>query len=116
MLTELLGVIPLSGKQINSNSMNQLISVLNYAHDQGGRRIILINHTSFSTERLLIQIKDQLLKSESERIWPRLILLLCETKDSIFSYDQYNGYIEVAPSKRTLLQESSHNFEGVWPS
>ncbi len=102
---------PFSGKKIDSNSMDQLIRVLNYAHDQGGRRIILINQTSYSAEQLLIQIKAQLPKSESERTWSRLVLLLCETEDSIFSYDQFNGHMEVASPKRSLLQESSHGFE-----
>ncbi|HEL9716989.1 TPA: ATP-binding protein [Legionella pneumophila] len=101
------------GKEIDSDSIDQLIRVLNYAHDQGGRRIILINQTSYSREQLLIQIKAQLPKSESERTWSRLMLLLCETEDSIFSYDQFNGHIEVAPPERSLLQESSHDFEGL---
>jgi hypothetical protein len=102
-----------SGKEIDSTSMDQLIRVLNYAHDQGGRRIILINQTSYSTEQLLIQIKAQLPKSESERTWSRLVLLLCETEDSIFSYDQFNGHIEVVPPKRSLPHESRHDFEGL---
>lgn len=102
-----------SGKEIDSTSMDQLIRVLNYAHDQGGRRIILINQTSYSTEQLLIQIKAQLPKSESERTWSRLTLLLCETEDSIFTYDQFNGHIEIVPPKRSLSHESSHDFEGL---
>jgi hypothetical protein len=81
-----------SGKEIASDSMDQLIRVLNYAHDQGGRRIILINQTSYSTEQLLIQIKAQLPKSESERTWSRLVLLLCETEDSIFSHAEFNEH------------------------
>jgi len=104
---------PFSGKQIDSFSMNQLIYVLNYAHDQGGRRIILINQTSYSTEQLLIQIKAQLPTSESERSWSRLELLLCETEDTIFSRDQYNGHIDVAPPKRFLPEERSHGFHGL---
>lgn len=100
--------VPWEIKKIKSDSMNQLIRVLNYAHDQGGRRIILINQTSYSTEQLLIQIKAQLSPSESERTWSRLTLLLCETEDSIFSYDEFKGHIEVAaPSMgRGLLFDS----------
>lgn len=101
------------GKAIGLNSMYQLIRVLNYAHDQGGRRIILINQTSYSTEQLLIQIKAQLPKSESERTWSRLTLLLCETEDSIFGYDQFNGHIEVAFPQRYLSQASSHVSDGL---
>ena len=102
-----------SEKSIASTSMDQLIRVLNYAHDQGGRRIILINQTSYSMEQLLIQIKAQLPESESERTWSRLVLLLCETENTIFSYDQFNGHIEVAPPKRSLPHESSHGFNSL---
>lgn len=103
-----------SGKLIESDSMNQLIRVLNYAHDQGGRRIILINQTSFSQEQLLIQIKAQLPQSESERTWSRLMLLLCETEDAIFTYDQFNGQIEIAHPKRPWLQEYNTIPRGIF--
>jgi len=86
----------LTEKKIDSTSMEQLISVLNYAHDQGGRRVILINQTSYSSEALLSQIKDQLPQSERERTWSRLQVLLCESEDSIFSLDEFNGHIETA--------------------
>lgn len=97
-------------KKISLYSMNQLIRVLNYAHDQGGRRVILINKTSYSHEQLLIQIKAQLPKSESERCWSRLTLLLCETEDSIFSYNQFNGHIDVTQTTINSLQESSQSY------
>ena len=87
--------------------------MLNYAHDQGGRRIILINQTSYSTEQLLIQIKAQLPEAESERTWSRLILLLCETEDSIFNYDQFKGHVEMATPKRLLPNENSHSLKNL---
>ncbi|HAU1718488.1 TPA: hypothetical protein JBI80_14065 [Legionella pneumophila] len=99
------------GKEIDSTSMDQLIRVLNYAHDQGGRRIILINQTSYSTEQLLTQIKAQLPKSERERTWSRLMLLLCETEDSIFNYEQFNGHIEhIVPGKH-FIDKGSKSLE-----
>lgn len=101
------------GKQIDSNSMDQLIRVLNYAHDQGGRRIILINQTSFSNEQLLMQIKQQLPQSERERTWSRLMLLLCETEYSIFTYDEFNGHIEIVPPKSDLPHKGSHDSNGL---
>ncbi|KGP63581.1 hypothetical protein EP47_05540 [Legionella norrlandica] len=100
-----------SGKKIDSTSMDQLIRVLNYAHDQGGRRIILINQTSYSTEQLLIQIKAQLPESECERTWSRLKLLLCETEDSIFKYEQFNGHIEHIIPERHFVDEGSKGLE-----
>lgn len=87
------------GKIIALNSMDQLICVLNYAHVQRGRRIILINQTTFSSEELLIKIKAQLPESERKQTLYRLELLLCKTEDSIFSYDQFNGLIGNAPFK-----------------
>lgn len=64
---------------------------------------------------MLIQIKAQLPQSESERTWSRLVLLLCETEDSIFTYDQFNGHIEAEkPSvklKSIELSESEANVQ-----
>lgn len=71
-------------KEISIMCMEQLIRVLNYAHDHGGKRIIIINQTSFNTEQFLVQMKAQLQGSEIERTWSRLMLLLSETEDSIF--------------------------------
>lgn len=102
-----------SGKEIDSVSMQQLIRLLNYAHDQGGRRIILINQTTYSTDQLLAQIKAQLPQSESERTWSRLTQLLCETEESIFTYDQFNGHIEIAPPKKSLPHERRHGFDSL---
>lgn len=84
-------------KIVDLNSIDQLICVLNFASIQGGRRIILINQTTFSSEELLIKIKAQLPESEREETLSRLELLLCETENSIFSYDEFNGLIENAP-------------------
>jgi hypothetical protein len=95
------------GKTIDYHSMDQLMRVLNYAHDQGGRRIILINQTSFSTEQLLAQIKKELPSSERERTWSRFMLLLCETEDSIFKHEQFNGHIENSIPKKKGVDKSS---------
>lgn len=92
-LTELIGFSQNDIKKIAHGSLDQLIRVLNYAHDQGGRRIIIINQTSFDTEQLLTQIKTQLDPRERERTWARLNLLLCETEDTIFNLKQYDGHI-----------------------
>jgi hypothetical protein len=82
------------GKEIDYFSMDQLIRILNYAHDQGGRRIILINQTSFNAEELLNQIKKKLPSTERERTWSRLKLLLCETENSIFEHNEFNSHIK----------------------
>lgn len=89
--------------------MVQLVRVLNYAHDQGGRRVILINQTSYSNEQLLAQIETQLPRTERERSLSRLKLLLCETEQSIFGYDQFNGHIETA----TPASSSSGSHSGL---
>ena len=42
---------------ISDNCFSQLISVINFAHDQGEKRVVIINHTdSFSNEALLKQL------------------------------------------------------------
>lgn len=92
--------------KIDSTSMEQFIRVLNYAHDQGGRRVILINQTGYNSEKLLLQIKTQLPECERERSWSRLMLLLCETEDFIFEHEQFNGHIDGAILKRSLPDDS----------
>lgn len=94
------------GKSIDPDTMEQLIRILNYAHDKGGRRIIFINQTSFSHEELLAEIKKELPKSERERTWSRLMLLLCETEESIFNHDQFNGHVEAMAPGKTYPESS----------
>ena len=103
------------GKKIDEDSVHQLIRVLNYAHDQGGRQIILINQTSYSHEQLLIQIKAQLPSSERERTWSRLMPILCETEDSIFKYEQFNGKIENIPENKIVDNDKSSKEFGIQP-
>ncbi len=106
----------LCGKTIDDSSMRQLISVLNYAHDQGGRRVILINQTSYSPEALRSQIQAQLPKAESERTWARLQVLLCESEDSVFSLDEFNGHIETGHPVKPLPEKCSHGVNSELPS
>ena len=103
------------GKTIDNSSMRQLISVLNYAHDQGGRRVILINQTSYSPKAFLSQIQAQLPKGESERTWARLEALLCESEDSVFSLDGFNGHIETWHPVKPLPEKCSHGFNSLLP-
>lgn len=63
-------------KYVREDSLAQLIRVINYVHDQGGRRVILINQTSFSPGELLAKIKEQLPQSELKRTWSRFMVLL----------------------------------------
>lgn len=78
-------------KQIASSSMSYLISVLNFAHDKGGLRIILVNKTSFSNDELYQQVIAQLPEHEKERTKSRFQLLLCEDKASIFTTEGFEG-------------------------
>ena len=95
-------------KEISPNSMDQLIRVLNYAHDQGGRRVMLINQTRFTNDQLLQQIKSQLPEAERERTWSRLQLLLCENEQSIFGLDEFNRRVN-SDSKMIKSDESKMN-------
>jgi len=105
-------------RKINYSPMSQLIRVLNYAHDQGGRRVILINQTGLSPEQLLVQIKKQLPVAERERTWSRFMLLLCETEKTIFEFDQFNDLIEepVVPEKKSATQNADTSFNRLLTS
>ena len=62
---------------IDENCFAQLIRVINYAHDQGGKRVIIINRTDyFSDDELMTQIITQLPDREKKRTTDRLRLLL----------------------------------------
>ncbi|MDP1602561.1 MAG: hypothetical protein Q8M03_04785 [Legionella sp.] len=104
------------GKIVDSTIIHQLIRVINYAHDEGGRRVILINQTRLNSEELLQEIKQQLPDSEVERTWSRLMLLLCETEESIFAHDEFNGVIETVIPERPILEEKSErlNFSSIF--
>lgn len=52
---------------INDESMQQLIRVINYVHDMGGKKVIIINDTGFSIEELIKQIKQQIPEREKKR-------------------------------------------------
>lgn len=107
----------LSGIDVDDASISQLVRLLNYAHDQGGRRVILINQTSFSNEELLMRIKNQLPKSERERTRARLMLLLCETEETIFNFNEFNGLIkepiiQLSPTQESMKRQVLKSFIG----
>jgi hypothetical protein len=56
--------------------MDQLLSVINYAHDVGREKVIFINDTTLSNEELLNKIKSKIPSSEKERTIARLESLL----------------------------------------
>ena len=65
------------GQIVHDTCFRQLMSVINFAHDQGGKRVVIINHTdTFSNDALLHQIIKQVPNSEKERTGDRLRLLL----------------------------------------
>jgi len=64
------------GSSINTICQENLLRLINYAHDQGGKKIIIINHTEFSSETFLQRIKDNIPKREKERTIARLDNLL----------------------------------------
>ena len=80
-------------KTISWIAAGQLIHLVNYAHDKGGRRVIFVNKTKLSTDELLLQIEQRIYRNEKERTISRLQNLLCEDKDSIFMYQQYDDTV-----------------------
>ena len=61
---------------IEYNCFSQLLNVIEFAHNNRERRVIIINNTSLSNEGLLGQIIKQMPKGEEKRSIERLRLLL----------------------------------------
>lgn len=62
-----------NGKEIvQEDSLNQLLRVINYAHDSGGKKVIIVNHTKFTHEELLVAIKAGISEREKERTSARI--------------------------------------------
>lgn len=55
---------------------SQLLNILNYAHDNGNKKVIFVNNTGLSHEELYNKIKESIPKSEKERSISRLEALL----------------------------------------
>lgn len=61
-----------SGNVVDDESMSQLLRVVNYAHDCGGKKIIIINQTQFSHQELMEKIKIKMDDREKERTIARI--------------------------------------------
>ena len=64
------------GKIIQENCLAQLLRVINYAHDCGGKKVILLNNTKFSHAEMLNKIKEGIPEREKERTLSRIDALL----------------------------------------
>lgn len=74
---ELLDEIDWNGKEIiQGGSLAQLLRVINFAHDAGGKRIIILNNTKFSDKELIQKIKEGIPEREEERTISRLNAIL----------------------------------------
>jgi DNA replication protein DnaC len=62
--------------EIDSDSMSQLLAVINYSHDQGGKKVIIINRTEFSHQELLTKFEAKINEKERARTMSRLNNLL----------------------------------------
>ncbi len=81
---ELLSCTVMSEKKMAYNSISQLLLILNYAHDQGSLRVILINKTGFSHAECIEKIKQHIqehffLSRDAPRSLERLDVLLHST-------------------------------------
>jgi len=61
---------------INYFSFLHLLQIVNWAHNEGSKKIVLINKTPFSENELIEKILYQLPESEAQRTKDRLLLLL----------------------------------------
>ena len=78
IIVELLAYYQVLDKKmlLEENCLAQLLRVVNYAHDCGGKKIILLNKTEFSHAELLDKIKESLRSKEKERTLARINALL----------------------------------------
>ncbi len=60
----------------NNYSLPQFLRVINYAHDQGNKKVIIINRTNSNPAELLIKIKEEINSKERERSMARIEALL----------------------------------------
>lgn len=63
-------------KIIQRDCLDQLVRVVHFAHDQGGKKIIILNNTGFSQVELLTKIKEGIGMREQERTMARIEALL----------------------------------------
>ncbi len=66
-----------NSKKVSTHSIEQLVRVLHFAHDQGNRKVIIINCTHFTHSELFNKIMEQLPVEEKERALARMQNLLC---------------------------------------
>lgn len=66
----------IKGMIVLHDSIMQLCSIVNFAHDQGERRVIFVNKTQFTEEELLSKIEREISLHDRERTMARLNQLL----------------------------------------
>lgn len=97
-----------NGDIIDDTCLLQLLTVLNYVHDCGGRKVFIVNSTTFSDAELLEKIKDGIPKREKARTISRLETLL-------FSPDLLKGVSSDRESKeeKDQSQRLKHENEAM---
>lgn len=97
---------------INKDSISQLLSVVHYAHDTGGKKILLVNHTIFSERELLVKIEEAIPEKERERTMPRIRGLLFFSTDLALTTSPLSSDKKIDASTTTKSQ-SDHLPTGV---
>ena len=59
-------------REVDGDCVEQLLRVINYAHDHGGKKIIVVNATGFTQQELITQIKMHIDERDKERTIARL--------------------------------------------
>jgi DNA replication protein DnaC len=91
---EILSEISHKQVYIDSDCLRQILSLINYAHDHGGKKIIFINRTTFSHSECLEKIKEEIGRSEKERTISRMNCLL---------FSPYLGSVKKSNENRDIL-------------
>lgn len=65
---------------LDSESVAQLLRVVNYAHDHGEKKVVIVNRTDFSHQQLIKEIQEEIPERERERTIARIENLLFSSK------------------------------------
>lgn len=110
-----------SKKTIADDCLRQLIRVLNYAHDCGGKKVVLLNNTSFSDSDMLRKIKEGIPEREKERTVARLNTLLFSPdipEDHTVNMDKHlsspaQSLAKANPTKRQKVEANAFACKGL---
>lgn len=98
-------------EKIDDDSMKYLLSIINFSHDTGGKKIILINCTDLTHEELLKKIKEEIPSAEKERAIARLDQLIFSSQLSEPASSITNAPVLHLRNKNHLIEKRHQSAE-----